>query len=460
MVDNGKTSRPDDRLVLHPDAAANFNEKALILSGHFGPVQIPGPSGQRSFLPDRHVSRTFSVQDVTDLQIVVHDPEGREVCLALWRPNGPVGLKGDGCALFRSLARQVWQAARLQQAISLRFAEGAILSWLGARHEQASPTTMIDDLLQRAAEAVEPRELWVPIATLYVQSELKIGPITIRTINREMLASWGERVLDTVHGEEERAKTLANLDRQKQELQDLAAATMTVCAEPIRAAEIALERTENVLIVLRALSAVNLRPERVSYCTVFGKEHMEGWSYLRLLDGAVVSVGEGVVKDPVPWQLTDKEVAVLRSAGLDIAAALVFKVNRTEFEDTVVNALRLYARSSLEAEMSDRVIYILAALESLLLKDGGESIQQNLAERLAFYVADTAECRMKIAATLRAIYAGRSGFLHHGRELRDKQHLVDFLRYAWFCHLKVLRSAGQFATQREFVESIELIKFS
>src|SRR5882724_8196230 len=250
MANNGQTSRPDDRLVLHPDAAANFNEKALVLSGHFGPVQIPGPSGQRSFSPDRHVDHTFSVQDVTNLQIVVHDPEGREVCLAFRRPNGPVGLKGDGCALFRSLARQVWQAGRLRQAISLRFAEGGILSWLGARHEEAKSTTMIDDLLQRAVAAVEPRELWVPIAALYVQSELQIGPITIRTIDREMLASWRERVLGTVHGEEERAKT---------------------------------------------------------------------------------------------------------------------------------NALRLYARSSLEAETADRVIYILAALESLLLKNGGESIQQNVA---------------------------------------------------------------------------------
>ncbi len=173
-----------------------------------------------------------------------------------------------------------------------------------------------------------------------------------------------------------------------------------------------------------------------------------------------MSIGEGFVKDPIPWQLTDQEVAVLRNAGLDIAAALVFKVNRTEFEDTVVNALRLYARSSLEAETTDRVIYILAALESLLLKDGGESIQQNAAERLAFYIADTAESRMKITATLRAIYGGRSSFLHHGRELRDKENLVDFLRDAWFCHLKVLRSAGQFATQREFVESIEFTKFS
>jgi transposase len=34
------------------------------------------------------------------------------------------------------------------------------------------------------------------------------------------------------------------------------------------------------------------------------------------------------------------------------------------------------------------------------------------------------------------------------------------VRDAWFCQLKVLRSAGQFATQREFVQWIESIKFS
>jgi len=125
-----------------------------------------------------------------------------------------------------------------------------------------------------------------------VQSELEIGPITIKTITREMLEAWRERVLATVRSEDERRKTLTTLELQQQDLQGLAAGTTTVHAEPVRAVEIALERTETALIALRALAAVNLRGDRVSYCTVLGKEHTEGTSCLGVRDGAIVSYGE------------------------------------------------------------------------------------------------------------------------------------------------------------------------
>lgn len=166
------------------------------------------------------------------------------------------------------------------------------------------------------------------------------------------------------------------------------------------------------------------------------------------------------MRSPAPWKLTDKEVVALRLAGLDIAGALLFKPQRTEFEDVVVNALRLYARSSLEGETTDRVINILAALESLPVRDASEPIQQNLGERLAFYLADTANDRMRIVATLRGVYGGRSSFLHRGKVPGDNPELKNFLGDAWKLHVKVVRAASHFATKRDFINSIEAEKFA
>lgn len=397
--------------------------------------------------------------EVRTLRLGVRDPEGREVCLAWMSPTGPIGLSEEHCVAFRTLVDQVWKAGRLRQTASLQFIGDTVFDWLVETYQQGAPRAMSEHLLDRVNQVIETNELWIPIATLFVQSDLPIGPVTFRAMTREMLASWHERVLSRVKDEEERRKTIARFDQQRQDLLGLAAGTMTITAEPRRAMELAVEKTETALVALRSLATVNLRPDRVSYCTVLGKEHIEATSYLSVRDGAIVSYGEEFLRAPAPWQLSDKEVEALRMAGLDIAAELLFKEERTDFEDSVVNALRFYARSSLETETADRVLYVLASLESLLLKDSTEGIQQNVGERLAFYLAEKAEDRIRTATTFRAVYGRRSSFLHHGRRPSDDPELKDFLRDAWMFRVKIIRSAGHFPTQRAFVESLDRAKF-
>lgn len=58
----------------------------------------------------------------------------------------------------------------------------------------------------------------------------------------------------------------------------------------------------------------------------------------------------------------------------------------------------------MKSDLSDRIVYILTALESLFLKDGSEPIQQNLAERLAVSTTDNANERMDIIRNTKAVY--------------------------------------------------------
>ena len=57
--------------------------------------------------------------------------------------------------------------------------------------------------------------------------------------------------------------------------------------------------------------------------------------------------------------------------------------------------------------MADKLVYILASLESILLKNDSEPIQKNLGERMAFLIGPTVEARKTIIANVVETYARR-----------------------------------------------------
>jgi len=61
----------------------------------------------------------------------------------------------------------------------------------------------------------------------------------------------------------------------------------------------------------------------------------------------------------------------------------------TEFCRSLYDALILYSRQAVAVEVSDKLVFTLSALESMLLRDGNEPIQKTLGERMAFLIGQT-----------------------------------------------------------------------
>jgi len=57
----------------------------------------------------------------------------------------------------------------------------------------------------------------------------------------------------------------------------------------------------------------------------------------------------------------------------------------------------IYSRNSIATDISDKLLFVLVALESMLLKDSNEPLQKNIGERMAFLVGDSAQSRKVIA---------------------------------------------------------------
>jgi len=70
--------------------------------------------------------------------------------------------------------------------------------------------------------------------------------------------------------------------------------------------------------------------------------------------------------------------------------------------------IALLSRSSISKRLSDKLVYIFVAIESLFVRDGAEHLQSNFGERMAFFAENEAESRKSVGDNLKKAYAIRS----------------------------------------------------
>jgi hypothetical protein len=173
----------------------------------------------------------------------------------------------------------------------------------------------------------------------------------------------------------------------------------------------------------------------------------------RWTEGTTLKSGSG-------WVISDAMVREFRQVGLDALSRLLSKGRKSVFEEELLDAILIYSRNSLFDDPANRLIYILAALESLLLRDNNEPIQKNLGERLAFVVGTTLDERIAIRDNVTRVYELRSGFLHHARALAGMDTLEQFMLYVWRAFVVLITDMDKFESKRDLIEVLERRKMA
>ena len=134
--------------------------------------------------------------------------------------------------------------------------------------------------------------------------------------------------------------------------------------------------------------------------------------------------------------------------------------NRTKFQETLLDALLLYSRSTREKDLAGKLVYTLVAMESVLLRNDNEPIQQNVGERMAFINANTVEERQRIIRNLKAAYTLRSRFIHHGHTIDQRETVWQFMISAWSLFTTLAKFSQRFETKDELIDHLEAMKLS
>jgi hypothetical protein len=442
-------------LDLHPDAARNFDEKA---EGLLPLVSVVPAIGEHegAFRPDFYVRAHLTESEIIgEIETAFRDYRGRETGRAFAYDRKTFGLVGKAFKDLEAVATRLQQATTIRPYVSVRCVINAAFHWVKKRHRGETNEPFTGYVLRECAALVKDSEMWIPLFHVYIQTELSVGKIRFKTLTREMLDGYLERVLKNLP-QENQAAFQAQFDRTRSRFQGCAAATIAIIGEPLRVEEIATEEAGYSIAALRFFHFANQTPYVRCYCTMNGMENLSVVSRLAIRDVAIDNWGQGVCSSPgSTWVISDQEIRELQWGGLNALSQLLARDERSTFENELLDAVLLYSRNSLFDDPASRLVYILAAVESILLRDSNEPVGKNVGERLAFVVGLTPKERIAICDIVRQVYGLRSAFLHHGRALREMDSLELFMGYVWRGFVALIHDVDKFRTKQDLIEALE-----
>ena len=158
-----------------------------------------------------------------------------------------------------------------------------------------------------------------------------------------------------------------------------------------------------------------------------------------------------------PWRISKKFCEQILEDGLKQIEKIHCGHPKTDFQKKLLESLRLYSSSLLLHDFSNRLIYTLTTIESLLLKNRTEAIQDNISRRIAFLIGNDKNLRKEIAKNFKMVYSIRSKFIHHAEQISQDEFntLKKFIFNVWTFLLMAINDSDKFKTKDEFIDAIE-----
>lgn len=441
---------------IHPSAANNFNEKADELIGLIE-VFPTVEEKKNSFPSDLHVAASLTDKDIIgDIEVATSDYRGNIVTRFFHFNGKKLGLSEESYRKLRDIAERLQSLPAIRSMLSCSFVERRLFSWISEKYKELdAPDLFVEYLDSEARGVVKTITSWIPIANLEIQSAFAISKSEIRPLSKTVIDKWENKV-ESLSGEN-KDNAIKLFEKIRKDYQGLAAIVTTTEAEPEYAADYALEEAQKITAVLGIFSGATLIPdikcvsnikgsENIAQSTIFSESDEDSF----LMSSSIIDISSAK-----NWKHGQREIIAIRKTGLDKISSLLASESLKDFEKSVLNSVFLYSKSAFTSDPVEKVIYMLSSLESVLLKNESEPIQQNLAERVAVFTAKELDKRKFIIKTIKSVYGVRSRYLHHGHISSELKLISDFMMQVWVFFIQLLANIDQFKTQEEFVNAID-----
>jgi hypothetical protein len=252
----------------------------------------------------------------------------------------------------------------------------------------------------------------------------------------------------------------ALFSKLRNEMQGLAAIVFKTKAEKSYIFEKGLALASDAIGLLRFLSPAANCFGVLCPNSLLGMQVIPSYNAIVLGENGSFTNQSGLLpKDIAHWQLSEHQITSLKERGLQTLGRLVSDENLTDFQSRLRMCLLTYSKGTTLSEVADRLVYTCSSLESFLLRDTSEPIQQNLGERMAFLLTADPTERSNIVANVRQAYSIKSRYIHHRSVDLEETTLTIFTANAYRVFLTALNNIDNIKTSIEFIDAIDRIKF-
>ncbi|MFZ5902315.1 MAG: hypothetical protein ACOYZ8_02015 [Chloroflexota bacterium] len=450
------------KIKVHKDAAVRFNEEgiALVALCESGKYFLETQQRKRGKFPKAYSHGKLTDENIISIEVSMKNGFGEQI--ASYFEDSQIGLEGDNYKRFVKLCESIQRAIRPESTISRKMVEEFAFKWLERKYQKLTSVNLLEYLIPNLENEIREFEIWIPIAELRTERIVPLGKIEIRPITAEWLKSWQKISLSDTPKGQRKGKAAFYKERITKPLQGWSAGVIRVRADRETAIKTALFETERSLALLRFFSIAALTSKINSYVAIKGSENIEAITSLTFVDGRFAYFNETTV-DLTSYQtlsLDEEMLSRMTSSGIGILDRLLHKQKLTSFEEKILESIILYSNATREKNLSNKIIYILTALENIFLQNDTESIAQNLSERIAIFIGKDFQEKKKIIGTIKAIYKSRSKFLHHAQTIRQLEELEQFIYYAFLALANTIQKVSAFSTAQDFASHLDDLKLS
>ncbi|MBZ0111967.1 MAG: hypothetical protein K8J08_05880, partial [Thermoanaerobaculia bacterium] len=185
------------------------------------------------------------------------------------------------------------------------------------------------------------------------------------------------------------------------------------------------------------------------------------WLFLTEEDAPVSHTTRFHSHPPAPFKLDQAAVDSLRSEyALEDFSYLARGEHLSAFEHTLQTSVLLFSKAGAAATSAEKLVFVLVALESLLLRNPTEPIQQAVGDRFGFLLSQVPAERQQLAGLFRSAYSLRSKFVHHGQTPEEFEVLREFVSMAWVLILWQVKNRTAFASKEDLLKHLDSLKYS
>ena len=449
----------------HKDAVKNFNSRGITISQFID--KLEKEIGSKESFPSERPSVLITGEDIIkNITTSKNDIFGNEFCRYEGVEGVDFGISELNYNEYDKLCRAIYKVQTVFTKISFSNVKNILFKWCLAYHFGKIEMPLCSYCEIEFDKIIEDVEIWIPIAGTEIEKSTAIGNVIFENIRKSDFDNWEEKYQknNSSNNDKDRTKAFSEyLKRIRKKMQGLMAGRVKISADPERAGQLALGYVEDSLEMLRFFDPANHEPMANSTTTILGKEHLLSINLLFIQDNNLKSSKESIIERGIPrWRIGTKLIDMMMNSGLKTLSNILRSDNKTNFQISLINSLKLYSRVSLVKTFGDKLVYLLVALESILLKNTNEGIQQNIGERIAFTVTKDINERRSIIKILNDVYNLRSRFLHHGNEIDKNQleTLREFMRISWKFFAILIQNSSKYETKEQMIENLDKIKLS
>lgn len=440
---------------LHPEAQKAYNGRGVELVAAL--ELMPFRKSESDVPPDK--SANFGHLTDSDIKYDSYreyqvDHTGSKVaCYFFVRERGMIGISGKAHESILELSRRLSNEKAYRAKVSEDFTYETVIDWLRLTVTTGDYPTVVQHFESVAGRKIKNQEIWIPLPIVQIAQSIQLGRVVFRRVTKEMMDAYADKLNAYVD-----EQSGAVFDRLRSRLQDSTAACVQVEAELSKAEQIAAEEAEAAIGILRLACPVLLDVYQWAPIDPAFLDAMGGTRFLRV-DGGRIQCDHSALPSQLchQWVLSPEEIQrnkrLIWGYGHNLLMA-----KRNEFQDLLLGVLIHFSKSMLKEDTSERLMYVITALEALFVRKG-ESIVQNLRERLAVMQGSTLNKRLKTVETITKVYDARSSFVHSAVAVEDMSILSDFFVEAWTALFFVLNNYNKWRTKVAFLDYIDSFKF-